>query len=101
MIQDYLTSWSQIPYAGPSFIYTTVDINSASTDPNQTLGVVRSDGTWKPAAYVIQQWTATHPQQSVTTVATLTAATPVLKSLSNNASGCEVVDSAQNTCSVL
>ncbi len=103
MIQDYLTSWSQIPYAGPSFIYTTVDVNSASTDPNQTFGVVRSDGTWKPAAYVIQQWTAAHPQQSGTasiTAATLNPATLAANSSSNNATGC-VVGSVQNTCSVL
>jgi hypothetical protein len=63
MIQDYLSSWSQLDYAGPSFIYTTRDINTASTNPDDTFGVLRDDWSWKPAVYVIQQWTATHPQQ--------------------------------------
>ena len=61
-IQDFLNSWSQIPYAGPSFIYTTRDVLTGSPNPEDTFGVLRSDWTWKPAAYVIQQWTATHPQ---------------------------------------
>lgn len=65
IIQDYLNSWSQFSYAGPSFIYTTRDINSSSTNPDDTFGVLRDDWSWKPAAYVIQQWTATHPQQSI------------------------------------
>jgi hypothetical protein len=72
-IQDYLNGWSQIPYAGPSFIYTTRDRNSASTVADDTLGVLRDDWTWKPAASVIQQWTATHPQTPPPV--TLTAAT--------------------------
>jgi hypothetical protein len=106
MIQDYLTSWSQLSYAGPSFIYTTVDVNSASTDPNYTFGVVRSDWTWKPAAYTIQQWIAAHPQQPVTaqvmTALALATRSAVLaaNSSSNNATGCEVADSVQNTCTV-
>lgn len=65
MIQDYLNTWSQFDYAGPSFIYTTRDINTASTNPDDTFGVLRDDWSWKPAAYVIQQWTATHPQQQM------------------------------------
>jgi hypothetical protein len=63
MIQDYLSTWSQFSYTGPSFIYTTKDVNSSSTNDYDTLGVLRDDWSWKPAAYVIQQWTATHPQQ--------------------------------------
>jgi hypothetical protein len=63
MIKDYLSTWSQFSYTGPSFIYTTKDVNSSSTNDYDTLGVLRDDWSWKPAAYVIQQWTATHPQQ--------------------------------------
>ena len=63
LIQDYLSTWSQYDYAGPSFIYTTRDINTASTNPDDTFGVLRDDWSWKPAAYVIQQWTAAHPRQ--------------------------------------
>ncbi|WP_235658348.1 cellulase family glycosylhydrolase [Mycolicibacterium moriokaense] len=66
-IQDFLSSWSQIPYAGPSFIYTTRDVLTGSPNPEDTFGVLRSDWTWKPAAYVIQQWTATHPQNPAPT----------------------------------
>jgi hypothetical protein len=73
-ISDFLNSWSQIDYAGPSFIYTTRDRNSDSTVVEDTHGVLRDDWTWKQAAYVIQQWTATHPQTAPSTV-TLAAAT--------------------------
>jgi hypothetical protein len=101
MIQDYLTAWSQISYAGPSFIYTTVDINSASSDPNQTLGVVRSDGTWKPAAYVIQQWTAAHPQQSTTATMTVATLNPATFGAARASNSCELADTTTNTCTVL
>jgi hypothetical protein len=99
--QDYLTAWSQISYAGPSFIYTTVDINSASTDPNQTFGVVRSDGSWKPAAYVIQQWTAAHPQQSTNATMTVATLNPATFGAARAANTCELADSTTNTCTVL
>jgi polysaccharide biosynthesis protein PslG len=48
---------------GPAFIYTTRDRDTESTVVDDTLGVLRDDFTWKQAAYVIQQWTATHPQE--------------------------------------
>ena len=73
-IQNFLNGWSKISYAGPPFIYTTEDRNSASTSANDTFGLLRDDWSRKPAANVIQQWTATHPQTAPTTV-TLTAAT--------------------------
>jgi hypothetical protein len=72
-ISDYLNAWSQIDYAGPSFIYTTRDRDTEGTGPEDTLGVLREDFTWKPAAYVIQQWTATHPQEPVPDPVTLAA----------------------------
>ena len=105
-IQDYLTAWSQFSYTGPSFIYTTVDTNSASTNPDDTLGVVRSDWTWKPAAYTIQQWIAAHPQQAVTaqvmTALALTTSGAVLavNSGSTYAVSCAFVTSVQNACTV-
>ncbi|MEO3761459.1 cellulase family glycosylhydrolase [Mycobacterium sp. B14F4] len=73
-ISDYLNTWSQFDYTGPSFIYTTRDRDTDSTVVDDTLGVLRDDFTWKQAAYVIQQWTATHPQEVPDSV-TLTALT--------------------------
>ena len=61
-IQDFLNTWSQQDYTGPSFIYTTRDRNTASTNSQDTLGVLRTDWTPKPAADVIRLWTALHPQ---------------------------------------
>ena len=63
-IQDFINTWSGIPYAGPSFIYTLRDV-PGSTAPQDNFGVLRSDWTWKPAATVIQQWIAAHPQNGL------------------------------------
>ena len=76
-ISDYLNTWSQFDYAGPSFIYTTRDRQTGSATNDDTYGVLRSDWTRKPAADVIQQWTATHPQTAPDTV-TLAAMTDQL-----------------------
>lgn len=73
-ISNFLNTWSSFSYTGPSFIYTTRDRNTGSTNAQDTFGVLRTDWTRKPAANVIQQWTATHPQTAPSTV-TLTAAT--------------------------
>lgn len=54
-LQDMLTTWRTLGYTGPTFVWTLQDRNSASTDPEDTFGVIASDGTWKPAAYVIQE----------------------------------------------
>ncbi|MDT5335334.1 MAG: polysaccharide biosynthesis protein PslG, partial [Mycobacterium sp.] len=102
-IQDYLTAWSQFSYAGPSFIYTLLDTNSASTNPDDTLGVIRSDWTWKPAAYTIQQWIAAHPQQPLTAqVMAALAMTPSAVLSANSGStyamSCELTTSLQNAC---
>jgi hypothetical protein len=53
-LNDMITTWRTLGYTGPTFVYTLNDRDSASTDPEATLGVIRSDGTWKPAAYVIR-----------------------------------------------
>lgn len=73
-ISNFLNTWSGIDYTGPSFIYTTRDRKTGSTSDQDTLGVLRTDWTRKPAADVIQQWTATHPQ-SPPNLVTLTAVT--------------------------
>jgi hypothetical protein len=53
-LQDMLTTWRTLSYAGPAFVYTLQDTDSSSSDPEATIGLIRSDGTWKPAAYVVQ-----------------------------------------------
>jgi len=57
-ISDYLNTWKTLPYGGPSFIYTTVDTNSSSTNPDDTLGIFRDDWTAKPAVQVIADFIA-------------------------------------------
>ncbi|WP_237568661.1 cellulase family glycosylhydrolase [Mycolicibacterium lacusdiani] len=54
-LEDMLTTWREIGYTGPAFVYTLEDDLTGSTDPEATFGLIRSDGTWKPAAYVIQE----------------------------------------------
>jgi hypothetical protein len=54
-LEDMLTTWREIGYTGPAFVYTLEDDMTGSTDPEATFGLIRSDGTWKPAAYVIQE----------------------------------------------
>jgi hypothetical protein len=61
-IADYLNAWSQIPYAGPSFIYEMRDIDTDSGWVDYTFGVLRDDWTYKPSTYTMAQWAATHPQ---------------------------------------
>jgi hypothetical protein len=64
-LQDMLTTWRGLGYTGPAFVWTLQDRATGSTNPDDTFGVIRSDGTLKPAAYVIQQLAA----QSTTTPA--------------------------------
>jgi polysaccharide biosynthesis protein PslG len=71
-LEDMLTTWRTLGYTGPSFVWTLQDRNTASTDPEDTFGVIRSDGTWKPAAYVIQELAS----QGDTTTARMAVALP-------------------------
>ncbi|WP_243747775.1 cellulase family glycosylhydrolase [Mycolicibacterium sp. CBMA 226] len=64
-ISNFMNSWSSFNYTGPMFIYTTRDRNTGSTSDQDTLGVFQTDWTPKPAANVIAQWTATHPQTPI------------------------------------
>lgn len=52
-LEDMLSKWSKLPYAGPVYVYTVRDRNSLSTQPEDTLGIYRSDGTPKPAERVV------------------------------------------------
>ncbi|WP_319454599.1 MULTISPECIES: cellulase family glycosylhydrolase [unclassified Mycobacterium] len=54
-IQNLIDTWQTLSYAGPVFIYTAQDTDSASTNPNDTYGIYESDWTPKLAAAVIQQ----------------------------------------------
>ena len=53
-LQDMLTTWRTLDYTGPAFVYTLEDDQTGSSDPEATFGLIRSDGTWKPAAYIVQ-----------------------------------------------
>lgn len=58
--QDMLTTWRTIGYTGPAFVYTLQDTAAAGTDsatPEDSLGLIRADGTWKPAADVVRALT--------------------------------------------
>jgi polysaccharide biosynthesis protein PslG len=57
-LQDMITKWRTLDYTGPTFVWTLQDRNTGGTDPEDNFGVIRTDGTWKPAAYVIQQLAA-------------------------------------------
>ena len=65
-LSDMLRKWQTLPYAGPVYVYTMRDRNSQSKDPDDTLGLYRSDGTAKPASTVlevsVQQGSAVAPQ---------------------------------------
>jgi hypothetical protein len=65
-LQDMLTTWRTLDYTGPAFVYTLQDTQTGSTDPEATFGLIRSDGTWKPAAYIVRD------------LATSPATTPVM-----------------------
>lgn len=53
-ISDFLTTWRSLAYAGPAYVYTLVDRNSADTsDPESTFGIYQDNWTAKPAAAVV------------------------------------------------
>jgi hypothetical protein len=56
-LQDMLTTWRTLNYTGPAFVYTLEDDKTGSTNPDETLGLIRDDGSWKPAAYVVRSLT--------------------------------------------
>lgn len=52
---DMVTTWRTLDYTGPTFVWTLQDRNTGGADPEDNFGVIRTDGSWKPAAYTIQQ----------------------------------------------
>ena len=67
-IRDFLATWSMQSWAGPAYVYTTVDSNPGSADPEENYGVytVDANGNWvrKPAADVLAEWILAHPNQT-------------------------------------
>jgi polysaccharide biosynthesis protein PslG len=55
-LDDMLGKWRNLPFTGPVYVYTMRDRNSASREPDDTLGIFRSDGTPKPAERVVTSY---------------------------------------------
>jgi polysaccharide biosynthesis protein PslG len=53
-ISDMYTKWQEMPYTGPLLIYTTRDRNSASTQADDTFGIVKQDWTPKQSQQALQ-----------------------------------------------
>ena len=56
-IRDFLAKWRTLPYAGPSYIYTTRDRVTGSSNPEESIGVYHSDWTPKPAQAAVKAMT--------------------------------------------
>lgn len=54
-ISDILNAWKNVAYGGPLFVYSTRDLQTGSTNPENNFGVFRTDWTAKLAAAVIKQ----------------------------------------------
>ncbi|TQR85933.1 cellulase family glycosylhydrolase [Mycobacterium hodleri] len=80
-IQDFLATWSMQSWAGPAYVYTTVDSNPGSDDPEENYGVytLDADGNWvrKPAAEVLAEWILAHPNQTFDPVGPTKPANPL------------------------
>ncbi|WP_188491299.1 cellulase family glycosylhydrolase [Williamsia phyllosphaerae] len=73
-ISDFLNNWNTLSYAGPAFLYTLQDTNSAdTTDPEATFGVYTDTWTPKLAAQVISDFIAQHGTPSAMKLAAATA----------------------------
>ena len=59
--EDFLSSWQTEAGTGPIFLYTTRDINSASTAPDETLGLFFDNGRPKLAAFVVAAFLDANP----------------------------------------
>ena len=56
-IRDFLAKWRTLPYAGPSYVYTTRDRVTGSSNPEESIGVYRSDWSPKPAQAAVKSMT--------------------------------------------
>ncbi|GAA2052980.1 beta-galactosidase [Williamsia deligens] len=61
-IRDFVAAWSAQSFAGPMFIYTMQDKPQYTGSLEDSFGLYRADGTPKPAAQVIADFIAAHPQ---------------------------------------
>ena len=77
MINDFLTTWSNLSYAGPTFLYSLVDRNSSDTwDAESTFGLFTDSWVAKAAAQVVKDFIAAHPQTGGTGGTPTTPTTP-------------------------
>ncbi|GAA1898521.1 cellulase family glycosylhydrolase [Williamsia serinedens] len=61
-IKDFIAAWSAQSFAGPMFIYTMQDKPQYTGSLEDSFGLYRADGTPKPAAQVVADFIAAHPQ---------------------------------------
>ena len=59
--EDFMNSWQTVEGTGPIFLYTTRDIDSASTAPDETLGLFFDNGRPKLAAFVVAAFLDANP----------------------------------------
>ncbi|MCQ4626912.1 beta-galactosidase [Corynebacterium sp. CCUG 65737] len=56
--QDYMEAWNETPNLGPIIFYQLHDRKPyGSNDKEDYFGVLRADGSWKPAAHTIKNFT--------------------------------------------
>lgn len=55
-IDDFMDTWADLDGAGPMFLYNLVDLDTTSTNPEDTYGLFRDDWTPKQAALAVQAW---------------------------------------------
>ena len=56
--RDYMEAWNETPHLGPIIFYQLHDRKPyGSNDKEDYFGVLRADGSWKPAAHTIKNFT--------------------------------------------
>lgn len=53
MLQDFVTAWSKLSFAGPAFVYTAADLNSGFLLDENNLGLFTTSGLPKLAAQTL------------------------------------------------
>lgn len=53
MLQDFVTAWSKLPFAGPAFVYTANDANSGWLLDDNNFGLFTTNGIPKLAAHTL------------------------------------------------
>jgi hypothetical protein len=88
--EDFLNSWHTVDGTGPMFIYTTKDINSASTKPSETLGLFYDNGQPKPAAAIVAEFLGAQPPGAIPSrpiLAAIKAVAYALAQITRNVAG--------------